>query len=63
MRLTDLMSNSGLAIYAEVALVLFMIAFVVIAIWIFRPSRKETLDRASRLPLEENGSPTDKERE
>ena len=54
MRLTDIMSGSGLAIYAEVALILFFVAFLIIAAWIFLPSRKRELDRASRIPLDES---------
>jgi cbb3-type cytochrome oxidase subunit 3 len=53
MRLTDIMSGSGLAIYAEVALILFIVAFLVIVTWIFLPSRKRELDRASRIPLDD----------
>jgi cbb3-type cytochrome oxidase subunit 3 len=62
MRLTDIMSNSGLAFYAEVALVIFLIAFTVIAIRTFQPSKRATFDRASRLPLDDNGTSTGKER-
>jgi cbb3-type cytochrome oxidase subunit 3 len=53
MRLTDIMSNAGLSVYAEVGLLLFLLAFVVIAVRIFRPSRKKALDEAARLPLED----------
>jgi cbb3-type cytochrome oxidase subunit 3 len=56
MRLTDIMSHSGLAIYAEIGLVLFVIAFIVIAIRIFRPSARQAQDRASRLPLDDGTS-------
>lgn len=52
MRLTDIMSGSGLAFYAEVALILFFVAFVGIAVWTFLPSRKRTLEKASRMPLD-----------
>lgn len=53
MSLTDLMSNSGLAVYAEVALVLFFLAFLVIAVRIFLPGRRAEMDAASRLPLDD----------
>jgi len=53
MRLTDIMSNAGLSGYAEIALILFMVAFAMIAVRLFLPSRKEDFDRASRLPLED----------
>ena len=62
MRLTDIMSNAGLSGYAEVALILFFAAFVGIAIATFLPSRKQEMDRAARLPLEDStsSSPTEK---
>jgi len=53
MKLSDIMSGAGLAWYAEVAMILFLIAFAVIAIRIFMPSRKRDLERASRLPLDD----------
>ena len=54
MRLTDIMSSAGLSSYAEVALILFFVAFVGIAIATFLPSRKREMDRAARLPLEDS---------
>jgi cbb3-type cytochrome oxidase subunit 3 len=54
MRLTDIMSGSGLAFYAEIALILFLIAFVAIAVWIFHPSRKRSLEQDSRIPLDDH---------
>jgi cbb3-type cytochrome oxidase subunit 3 len=52
MKLSDVMSHSGLAGYAEVALVLFLIAFAGIVIRTFARGRREEMDHASRLPLE-----------
>jgi cbb3-type cytochrome oxidase subunit 3 len=65
MRLSDIMSNAGLSGYAEIALLLFMIAFAAIAIRIFLPSRKREFDRAGRLPLDDGrkGASTEKERD
>lgn len=53
MKLSDIMSNSGLSMYAEVALVLFLGVFIAIAIRTFLPSRQRTLDEAARLPLDD----------
>lgn len=58
MSLTDLMSNSGLSGYAEAALVLFLLAFLVIAVRIFLPGRRAEMDAASRLPLDDGHVPT-----
>jgi cbb3-type cytochrome oxidase subunit 3 len=56
MRLSDVMSHAGLARYAEVALILFLIAFAAIVIRLFRSPRRE-IERASRLPLERDDTP------
>jgi cbb3-type cytochrome oxidase subunit 3 len=63
MRLTDIMSNAGLSIYAEIGLILFVIAFIVIAVRIFQPSRKRSLDQASRLPLDDGQAKTPSSKE
>ena len=53
MKLSDIMSHAGLAIYAEWALVLFMIAFVAIAVWVFRPGNKARFDSDAQMPLDD----------
>ena len=53
MRLSDIMSHAGLSTYAEVALVIFLIAFLLIAVGVFAPSRKREFDEASRMPLDD----------
>jgi hypothetical protein len=50
--LSDIMSASGLHVYAEVALVLFLIAFATIVTQVFT-ARQSTWDRAARLPLDD----------
>ena len=57
MRLSDIMSKMGLASYAEVALVIFLIAFVAIVIKLVFFSKKSEIDHASRLPLEGDDPP------
>jgi cbb3-type cytochrome oxidase subunit 3 len=60
MRLSDIMSHAGLHGYAEVALVLFFLAFLAIVLRVFAPSRKREMDEMARLPLddgEEHPSP------
>ena len=59
MRLTDVMSGSGLAGYAIVAMVLFMAAFVAILIRACLPSRKSEMDRNARLPFADGSRPND----
>ncbi len=53
MRLSDIMSNAGLSGYAEIALILFLAAFLAIAIRIFWPGRKKEMDEISRMPLDD----------
>ena len=53
MRLSDIMSHAGLSTYAEVALVIFLIAFLLIVVGVFAPSRKREFDEASRMPLDD----------
>lgn len=64
MKLSDVMSNAGLAGYAEVALVLFVLTFLGIVLAIFRPSQKARMDAASRLPLDDDptGQPEEETR-
>ncbi len=53
MRLSDIMAHAGLSAYAEIALVIFLIAFLLIAVSVFAPSRKREFDEASRMPLDD----------
>jgi len=49
-KLSDVMSNAGLAGYAEVALVSVRARVPRIVLALFRPSQKAKMDAASRLP-------------
>ena len=53
LRLSDIVSHSGLAIYAEVALVLFLLAFLGAVYSVMRPGAKREMDAAGRLPFED----------
>jgi cbb3-type cytochrome oxidase subunit 3 len=56
MSLTEIMSSSGLSSYAEVALLLFFFAFLVIMWRIFRPSKKRELESHKTMPLDNESS-------
>jgi cbb3-type cytochrome oxidase subunit 3 len=56
--LTDVMGHAGLAGYAIVAMILFMLAFGGIVWRIFRRSRRDEYERAGRLPLEDDAPPS-----
>jgi cbb3-type cytochrome oxidase subunit 3 len=53
MHLSDIMSHAGLSGYAEIALVIFLVAFLLILVAVFAPSRKREFDAASRMPLDD----------
>lgn len=55
MSLTDIMSNLGLAVYPQVALLIFAIVFV--AILVRTLSRSRNFDRAALLPLDDDSNP------
>jgi cbb3-type cytochrome oxidase subunit 3 len=57
-KLSDIMSASGLSWYAEVALVLFMLAFLLVLWRVFRPSAKAKYDQAARMPLDDDNPQT-----
>ncbi len=54
MKLSDIMGHAGLSAYAEIALILFLAAFVAVLVRTFRSSDRAELDRVSRLPLEDD---------
>ena len=51
MKLSDIMGNSGLSSYAEIAMILFLVAFLAIVVRIFWPSRRKQLEEQRHLPL------------
>ena len=53
MKLSDIMGAAGLSAYAEIAMILFIAAFIVIVILTFAPGRQKTYDAASRMPLDD----------
>jgi cbb3-type cytochrome oxidase subunit 3 len=53
MKLSDIMSNAGLSIYAEIALVLFLAVFIAVVIRTWAPSRRRALEEAAQLPLDD----------
>jgi cbb3-type cytochrome oxidase subunit 3 len=56
MKLSDIMGHANLSMYAEVAMVIFLIVFVAVAVRLFLPSRQQDLRDAARLPLEDDAS-------
>ena len=52
MRLSDIMSAMQLGTYAEVALLLFMAAFVAIGVNVFRRGNALAWEQARHLPLD-----------
>ncbi len=56
MKLSDIMGHANLSMYAEVAMVIFLLVFVAVAVRLFLPSRQQDLRDAARLPLEDDAS-------
>ena len=57
MRLSDVVSHSGLSIYAIVALLLFFAVFVAVTVRVAR-SKRADMDRQARMPLDDSSSPS-----
>jgi cbb3-type cytochrome oxidase subunit 3 len=51
MRLSDIMAAAGLGSWAQAALILFLVAFVLLLVAALAPRRRAEFERASRLPL------------
>ncbi|GMV09395.1 MAG TPA: cbb3-type cytochrome c oxidase subunit 3 [Gemmatimonadaceae bacterium] len=62
MSLTELMSGANLDGYAQVSLILFLFAFVLIVWRIFSPRNKARYDKASRMPLDDETPQEPRER-
>ena len=52
MKLSDIMSAAGLSSYAEIALVLFLLAFLGVVVSLFLPSRQRMYERMRHLPID-----------
>jgi hypothetical protein len=52
MRLSDIMSSMQLSSYAEVALLLFLGAFIAVAVSLFWGRKSEEWERCRQLPLD-----------
>lgn len=51
MKLSDIMGNAGLSMYAQVALLIFLAVFIAIVIRTWAPSRRRELQDAAMIPL------------
>ena len=56
MKLSDIVSAAGLQVYAEVALVLFLVAFIAVLIDVVAKRHAEEFDHASSLPLDDGSN-------
>lgn len=55
MKLSDIMSAAGLALYAEVALVIFFVVFVLVAVRVL--GGRQDYRRVQMLPLDDDRNP------
>jgi cbb3-type cytochrome oxidase subunit 3 len=56
MRMSDHMSQAGLALFAEIALVIFVLCFLGIVAWVYWPGRKQRWMHDARLPLDDTST-------
>jgi cbb3-type cytochrome oxidase subunit 3 len=52
--LTDVVSGAGLSGYAEIALIIFFIAFLGVVISLYLPSKQRTYERLRNLPIDDD---------
>jgi cbb3-type cytochrome oxidase subunit 3 len=57
MHLSDIMGHAGLSGYAIVAMILFLLAFLLIAWNVFRRSHRDEYERLGSLPLDDERTP------
>ena len=62
MSLTELMSGANLDGYAQVSLILFLVAFALVLWRIFSPRYSETYRKAARMPLDDEHPQTPRTR-
>ena len=55
--LTDVVSGAGLSVYAEIALVIFRIAFLGVVISLFAPSKRRVYEHLRHLPIDGESVP------
>lgn len=56
MKLSDVMGAMGLSMYAEVALVLFFVAFVAVVVWVSARTNQSRWEEARYLPLDDGAA-------
>jgi cbb3-type cytochrome oxidase subunit 3 len=62
MRLSEIVSGAGLSAYAEIAMLLFFLAFLGILWMVFAPRFRAKYDAASRMPLDDDTPQTPRPR-
>jgi cbb3-type cytochrome oxidase subunit 3 len=62
MSLTELMSGADLDIYAQISLILFLVAFLLILWRIFSPRFSATYEKAALMPLDDETPQTPRNR-
>lgn len=53
MSLSDIMSGSGLHLFAEIGLVLFLLLFAGVLVYTFAKRNREVFERARHAPLDD----------
>lgn len=53
MKLSDIVGHAGLDLYAQIALVLFLLAFLIVVVRLLLPSEQAELRRGAVMPLDD----------
>lgn len=53
MKLSDIMSAAGLTIYPRIALILFLLAFLIVVVRLLLPGRRAQWEHTAALPLDD----------
>jgi len=62
MKMSDIVGHAGLSGYAIAGLVLFVVAFLAIIVWIYRPSARARWKQDAQMPLDDETPQQPRER-
>ena len=54
----NVMTDMGMTLGPTVALLLFVLLFILVMLWIYRPGSREIYEEEARLPLDDASTPS-----
>jgi len=58
MTVRDIMQRAGISIYGEIALIVFIVLFLIILWRVYAPSRRAEMQHMAELPLDDDAEPS-----